>query len=102
LLAGHGGRGRVRVIGLSTAAETMTMLNNRGEGSSLKQTLANQTASECSKAGMSVAQLALASAIDVERLNSIMNGKARDITLREIAGLALGLGTSLSVLLGDL
>ena len=77
------------------------MLNNRGEGSSLNQTLASKTASECNKAGMSVPQLALASAIDVERLHSIMDGKARDITLREIAGLAFGLGTSLSVLLGD-
>lgn len=77
------------------------MLNNRGEGSSLNQTLASQTASECNKAGMSVPQLALASAIDVERLHSIMDGKARDITLREIAGLVIGLGTSLSVLLGD-
>lgn len=79
----------------------MTMLNNRGEGSSLTQTLANQTASECKKTGISVAQLSHASAIDVERLHSIMDGKATEITLREIAGLALGLGTSLAVLLGD-
>ena len=77
------------------------MLNNRGEGSSLNQTLASQTASECKKTGITVAQLALDSAIDVDRLHSIMDGKATGITLREIAGLALGLGTSLSVLLGE-
>lgn len=89
------------MIGLSTAAETMTMLNERGEGSSLNQTLANRTASQCKKMGMSVTQLALASAIEVERLHSIMDGNAKEITLREMAGLAIGLGTSLSVLLGD-
>ncbi|KMS51604.1 hypothetical protein [Sphingobium cupriresistens] len=79
----------------------MTMLNNRDEGLSLTQTIANQTASGCKKMGLSLAQLALASAIDVERLHSIMDGKAKEITLREIAGLALGLGISPSVLLGD-
>lgn len=79
----------------------MTMLKKIGGGSSLTQTLAKQTASECKKSGISVSQLSSKSAIDEERLNSIMSGAAREITLRELAGLAFGLGTSLSILLGD-
>tara|TARA_R110000823_G_scaffold106375_5_gene224985 strand:+ start:989 stop:1180 length:192 start_codon:yes stop_codon:yes gene_type:complete len=49
--------------------------------------------------GLSVAELVQASTIEQDRLLNIFEGKAPDITLREIAGISLALGVSLEILL---
>ena len=49
--------------------------------------------------GLSVTELVKASTIEEDRLINIFEGKAPDITLREIAGISLALGVSLEVLL---
>lgn len=50
--------------------------------------------------GYPIADLVQNSAIPERRLRSIFDGAAKDITLREIAGLALALNVALDVLLG--
>lgn len=72
------------------------------ERSSLSWTLARNTASQCNKRGLSLKELSASTSIDEDRLISIMDGQASEITLSEIAGLSIGLGVSLAVLLGDL
>lgn len=50
--------------------------------------------------GYPIAELVQSSAIPEDRLRSIFDGVALDITLREIAGMAIALNVTLDVLLG--
>lgn len=53
----------------------------------------------CDK-GLSLTELVETSTISEDRLLNIFDGKATNITLREIAGISLALGVSLEALLG--
>lgn len=50
--------------------------------------------------GHPISQLVQSSAIPEDRLRSIFDGIASDITLREIAGISIALNVALDVLLG--
>lgn len=50
--------------------------------------------------GRPIAEVALSSAIPEDRLRSIFDGVASNITLREIVGLSIALNVALDVLLG--
>jgi hypothetical protein len=51
--------------------------------------------------GVSTDNMVLHSCMSAERINSIVNGTAREITLREVAGLSIALNVSVERLLAS-
>jgi DNA-binding Xre family transcriptional regulator len=79
----------------------MTMHGRVNKSASLYGTLVKQVITTASERGMSEPRLATDSGIAEERLTSILAGQAQEVTLRELAGLSLALGVSLTALLAD-
>lgn len=65
-------------------------------------TLRARVRAEADKNGLMLDELAAASAIPATRLQAIFEGKATDITLRELAGLSLALNVPVAILLTPL
>ena len=54
---------------------------------------------EIERCGLTIIELSNASQIGVDRLQSILDGRAREVTLRELAALALAIGVTVTALL---
>lgn len=54
---------------------------------------------EIKRCGMTLIELAQVSEISEDRLQSILDGQAREVTLRELAALALAIGVTVTALL---
>ena len=79
----------------------MTMHGRVNKSAKLYGTLVKQVSATASERGMSRLRLATESGIAEERLSLILGGHAREVTLRELAGLSVALDVSLTALLAD-
>lgn len=77
-------------------------MSNRNRGSnaqSVHRTFVKKARETAYSSGITLDELANSSTINEDRLLSIFEGKASDITLRELAGISLALGVSVEQLL---
>lgn len=79
----------------------MTMPDRIENSADLYGTFVKQVSLTTESRGLSWTILASKSGIAEERLSSILNDKAREVTLRELVGLSLALGVTLAALLAE-
>lgn len=79
----------------------MTIQSRVSECDKIYSILVKQVTRAIKQREMSLLNLSTESGIAQERLAAIIEGRSREVTLRELAGLSLSLGVSLETLIAE-